>query len=148
MFSAVPAYVPLSNGNLSRRSNHEKDRHPALEGKPLLSERLIPWYQITIVFAIASILEAMSSNLATSAAPFFSSGNGNGCLYVGYFFLLMEVMMKWIHANMLVPTETVYFRMNQSFMQATSKDSDRLWQSLIPGLGGRRAFQSHLLEAP
>ena len=60
----------------------------------------------------------------------------------------MEVMMKWIHADMLVPTETVYFRMNQSFMQATSEDSDRLWQSLIPGLGGRRAFQSPLLDAP
>ncbi|KAL2126481.1 hypothetical protein VTI74DRAFT_831 [Chaetomium olivicolor] len=118
MVSADPAYLPLSNGNPSRRSSHEEDCDPVLESKPSLLERSVSWYQITVIFAIAFVFGAMSSKLVTFAASFVSSGNENK---------LKELVD--------LPIETVYFRMNESFMQDTSEDSDRLWQSLIPGLG-------------
>ena len=152
MFSADPAYVSLSNGNRSCRSSHEQDRHPAFEGKPLLPERLILWHQVTVVFAIAFIFGAMSSKLITFAARSFSSENENklkqlvDCMLA--VFPRCENHNGWVHADMLVPTETVYFRMNQSFMQATSDDSDRFWQSLIPGLGGRTSVDSPLPDIP
>ena len=39
-----------------------------------------------------------------------------------------------------VPGETVVFHRNQTFINPPSKDSDRAWESLIPGVGRRFPF--------
>jgi hypothetical protein len=45
----------------------------------------------------------------------------------------------------IVPDEVAHFYENQTFMEASSPESDALWQSLIPGRGGKYAVSAILV---
>ena len=139
-------YNPLSQSRESSEEEEEALVQKAATPDYNTTRSKLAWLSIFAVSFVAFILGILSSHLISYIRV--SSGiQGDGRkVLVQCMFRVLADLRGLLVLTCAVPDEVFHFRENEAFMEDSSEESDALWQSLIPGRGGRQVVS--IISAP